>query len=128
MERVALAEGSVDTFVIDEDMFTIAVLFEDVDVEVAVAVAVGGMTVTEANGEGDADAEADADADAEAEAEEEGRAVNEENMEYEGGEDWLTVALELGEDVGLYVALALGVQLRYGVTEAEALLEGDHVG
>ncbi len=80
MERVALAEGSVDTFVIDEDMFTIAVLFEDVDVEVAV----GGMTVTEANGEGDADAEADTDAEAEEEEEAERRAVNEENMEYEG--------------------------------------------
>jgi hypothetical protein len=73
VERVALAEGSVDTFVIEEglgeDEFTVA------------------------------DAEA------------EGRAVNEENVEYEGREDRLTVALELAEDDGLYVALALGVQL-----------------
>jgi hypothetical protein len=70
VERVALAEGSVDTFVIEEglgeDEFTVA------------------------------DAEA------------EGRAVNEEKVEYEGREDRLTVALELAEDDGLYVALALG--------------------
>ena len=93
---------------------------------VVVAVAEDGFTVAEANGEGDA--EADAEAEAEAEAETEGRAVNEENVEYEGREDRLTVALELGEGVGLYVALALGVQLGYGVTETEALPEEDHVG
>jgi peptide subunit release factor 1 (eRF1) len=79
VERVALAEWSVDTFVIEEglgeDEFTVA------------------------------------DAEAEAEEEAEGRAVNEENVEYEGREDKLTVALELAEDDGLYVALALGVQL-----------------
>jgi len=93
-------------------------------VTVVVAVAEDGFTVAEANGEGDAEADAEAEAEAEAETEAEERAVNEENVEYEGREDRLTVALELGEGVGLYVALALG----YGVTETEALPEEDHVG
>ena len=81
MERVALAEGSVDMFVIDDDVVAITAV----------------LTVAVALEEGLVEAE--------------GRAVNEENVEYEGREDRLTVALELAEDDGLYVALALGVQL-----------------
>ena len=54
--------------------------------------------------------------------------MNEENVEYEGRDDELTVPLELGDGVGLYVALLLGVQLGYGVTDGDVLAEEDHVG